>query len=85
MHLHVTLLTVYKKETAIEAWLDPAETYIMDFFAKTVKLLALGSFLKKVLSYILGMVLNTPLNYFNSIYYYNTDGDNTALHSSESK
>ena len=54
----------------------------MKFFAKTVKLLALKYFLKKF--YHFGMVLNMPLNYYDSIYYYNTD-DNTALPNSEVK
>ena len=57
---------------------------MMKFFAKTVKLLALNYFLKNVLSYIFGMVLNTTLSYYNSISYCNTD-DNTALPSPEFK
>ena len=57
---------------------------MMEFFAKTVKLLALNYFVKKILSEIFGMVVNTTLSNYDSIVYYNTD-DNAALPSSESK
>ena len=77
-------LTVHEKETANKAWLEPLQTYMMEFFAKTVKLLALNYFVKKVLSEIFGMVVNTTLSNYDSIVYYNTD-DNAALPSSESK
>ena len=46
LYLHVTLFTVHGKETANEVWLEPLQTYMMEFFAKTIKLLTL----KKVLS-----------------------------------
>ena len=52
-------------------------------FEKTVKFLALNYFLKKVLSSS-GMVLNALLGYYDSICYYNTDG-NTVFPSSETK
>ena len=50
LYLYVTLFTVYEKETANEAWVKPSQTYLIEFFAKAVKLLALNYFLKKVLS-----------------------------------
>ena len=75
---------MHEKETANKAWLEPLQTYMMEFFAKTVKLLALNYFVKKILSEIFGMVVNTTLSNYDSIVYYSTD-DNAALPSSESR
>ena len=33
---------MHEKDTANEAWLEPSQTYMMEFFAKTVKLVALN-------------------------------------------
>ena len=79
----MTLFTVHQKETANEAWLDSSQAYMMEVISKTVKLLALNYFLKKVLSQISGIVLNTSLSYYDSICCYSTD-NNSALPSSES-
>ena len=46
----LALFTVHEKEAANEAWVEPSQTYMMEFFAKTVKLLALNYFLKNILS-----------------------------------
>ena len=45
---------------------------------KQCKLLAVNYFLKKVQSQMFGIVLNTPLSYYDSLCYYNAD-DNTSL------
>ena len=58
---------------------------MIEFFCEnSSNLLALNYFHKKVPSQIFDRVLNTPLSYYDSICYYNTDG-NTALPSSEIK
>ena len=72
-----------QKDTANKTQLEPSQTYMMEFFSENSwKLLALNYFHKKVQSQIFDRVLNTPLSYYDSIFYYHTD-DNTAIPSSE--
>ena len=77
------LLTIHEKDTTNETQLEPSETYMVEFFwENSQQLLAINYFHKNVSSQIFGRVLNMPLSYYDSIFYYNTD-DNTALPSSE--
>ena len=54
---------------------------MIEFFLRK-QLLALNYFHKKVPSQIFDRVLNTPLSYYDNIFYYNANG-NTTLPSSE--
>ena len=62
LYLYVTLYFMKKKQLARRNY---------ENFEKAVKFLS-NYFLKKVISWMFGMVLNTPLSYYDSTCYYNT-------------